>query len=203
MTPSWVGQSIFNLSNPLLDNTLPYAEFDEIPNGKVNIILRGYFQFQEAINFLSKTKLKSWFSIQEKWKQKFKTHLPVVAHLRRGDYLDLASIFCLVSEASYLNACKEFHLDVSKLTWIKNDSSKNQDIPFLEDFILLMNASILLRANSSFSWWAGTLGNGRVFSPLVENRVGMQDVSFVEGNWPRMVDGCNCRSNITDLYLNE
>ena len=72
-------------------------------------------------------------------------------------------------------------------------------LPFLEDFILMMNADVVLRANSSFSWWAATLGRGRILSPLVEDRTGMQDVEFVEGNWPKMVNS----HNITDLQLKD
>jgi hypothetical protein len=205
LTPEWIGKIIFNLSDPPLNMNLPLAGFDEIPNGRVNLTLRGYFQFQDAINYMSRTKLKSWFQMQEHWRQKFTTRLSIAAHLRRGDYAhNHNTIFCLVSEASYVAACKKFRLDENKITWISEETQKTQEaIPFLEDFALLQNADILLRANSTFSWWAGILGNGRVFSPLVENRVGVHDVEFVEGNWPRIADGCNCRTNISDLYVKE
>jgi hypothetical protein len=209
LTPKWIGQDIFNLSDPLLNIPLPPAGFDVIPTGAVNITLSGYFQFQAAIDFMSRSQLKRWFTLQDRWKQRFTTHLSLAAHVRRGDYVNLASIFCLVSENSYISACNKFGLDLTNISWVQDGRQQPShdlvclNLPFLEDFVSLMNADVLLRANSSFSWWAGTLGNGRIFSPLVEDRVGMQDVEFVEGNWPRMVDGRNCRSNISDLHLKE
>ena len=208
LTPSWIGQTIFSLSHPPLDYTLPHAGFDEIPNGRVNIILHGYFQCQAAINLMSKSKLQAWLRPQDRWQRRFTTRLPIAAHVRRGDYIGLSNIYCLVSEASYVAACSKFGLGTD-ISWIQEGSRQQaQDlsaigVPFLEDFMLLMYANVLLRANSSFSWWAGALSNGRVFSPLVEDRVGAQDIEFVEGNWPRMVDGRNCRMNITDLHLKD
>jgi hypothetical protein len=207
-TPGWIGQKIFALSDPPPLSNLPSAGFDEIPNGRVNVVLNGYFQFQAAIDYMSRSKLKTWFQLQNRWKCRFTSRLPIAAHLRRGDYIGLGGVFCLVSECSYTNACNKFGLG-NDITWIQEGNrTPPQDladagIPFLEDFMLLANAGILLRANSSFSWWAATLGNSRVFSPLVEDRTGTQNVDFVEGNWPRMVDGRNCRTNITDLHLKD
>jgi hypothetical protein len=204
LTPKWIGQEIFNLSDPPLDISLPYTHFDEIPNGGTNIVLNGYFQFQDAINFMSRSKLKSWFQMQDHWKQKFTTHLPIAAHLRRGDYVKHNNVFCIVSENSYVVACEKFGLDINKITWMTEETQKTQEhIPFLEDFVLLQNANVLLRANSTFSWWAGVLGNGRIFSPLVEDRLGIQNVEFVEGNWPRIADTRNTHSNISDLIIKD
>jgi hypothetical protein len=207
LTPSWIGQRIFVISDTPLNYTLPRAGFDEIPNGRTNIILHGYFQSQTAMSLLSKSKLQTWFGLQDEWKRKFPTRLAIAAHIRRGDYIGLGNIYCLVNESSYTTACQKFGLDTN-ITWIQEGNRRqNQELvdvgaSFLEDFLLLMNSDVLLRANSSFSWWAGTLGRGRVFSPLVEDRVGLQDVEFVEGNWPRMV-GRNCRMHITDLHLKD
>jgi len=209
LTPPWIGQKIFELSTPLSDHTLPNAGFDEIPNGRVNITLNGYFQNQTAINFMSRHKLKSWLRLRSEWEHRFTTRPLIAAHVRRGDYIGLDNIYCLISESSYITACKKFGFDVNHINWVQEGNKRpTQDlidsgISFLEDFMLLMNANVLLRANSSFSWWAGALGSGRTFSPLVEGRTGMQDVDFVEGNWPRMVDGHNCRSNVSDLHLKD
>jgi hypothetical protein len=61
-------------------------------------------------------------------------------------------------------------------------------LEFMRDFMDLYNADVLFRANSTFSWWAGTLGNAKVYSPIVDGLTGHQkDVKFVEGNWPRCV----------------
>ncbi|MCK9557569.1 MAG: alpha-1,2-fucosyltransferase [Candidatus Cloacimonetes bacterium] len=209
LTPGWIGQRIFSISDQPLDYDLPRSGFDEIPNGRVNIVLNGYFQFQDAINFLSRAKLKTWFRFKNEWRVRFNTHLHIAAHLRRGDYMNLSNIYCLVSEDSYITACKKFGLDHNNIYWVKEGSRKqppdllNLGIPFLEDFMMLVNANNILRANSSFSWWANVLSDGKTFSPVVENRLWMQDVDFVEGNWPRLVDKTNCGENITDLHLKD
>ena len=119
VTPGWIGQRVFAISDSSLDYNLPHTGFDEIPNGRVNIVLSGYFQSQAAINFMSRSKLKSWFRLQDGWKQRFSTYLPITAHVRRGDYVDLSNIYCLVSESSYITACKKFGLDPNNISWIQ------------------------------------------------------------------------------------
>jgi hypothetical protein len=209
LTPGWIGQRIFDISNQPLNYDLPHAGFDEIPNGRINVVLNGYFQSQAAVDMMSRAKLKSWFTLRDKWKQRFQSRPRIAAHVRRGDYVGLSNIYCLVSENSYIAICNKLGLNVADICWVQEGRKEpHQDlidagVPFLEDFITLMNAEILLRANSSFSWWAGTLGDGRIFSPLVENRTGEHDVTFVEGNWPRMVDSSNCHANVTDLHLKD
>jgi len=137
------------------------------------------------------------------------TRLSIAAHIRRGDYIGLSNIYCLVSENSYVTACRKFGLNPDNISWVQEGNHQQaQDlidigVPFLDDFVSLMNADVILRANSSFSWWAATLNTGRVLSPLLEDRTGIQNVEFVEGNWPRMVDGRNCRMHITDLHLKD
>ncbi len=71
---------------------------------------------------------------------------------------------------------------------------------FLRDFFALYNADILFRANSTFSWWAATLGNAQneVYSPVVEGLVGYQNqVKFVKGNWPR----CVSMNSVSDYHI--
>ena len=209
LTPGWIGQRVFNISNQPLDYDLPHAGFDEIPNGRVNITLNGYFQSQTAIDLMSRSQLRSWFRLRDEWQRRFTNRPSIAAHIRRGDYVDLSNIYCLVSENSYITACQKLGLDQNDITWVKEGNRQQpQDlidlgISFLDDFMSLMNADVIMRANSSFSWWAATLGRGRIFSPLVEDRVGMQDVEFIEGNWPRMVDSRNCGMHITDLHLRD
>jgi len=207
LTPAWIGQKVFALTDPPLDYSLPRAAFDEIPNGRINVILHGYFQCQRAMDLMSRLRLRAWFRLRSEWQQRFTTRPAIAAHVRRGDYI--GNIYCLVSESSYAAACLKFGYDPTRITWIQEGNKQQiQDlvdagVPFLEDFLLLANADVLLRANSSFSWWAGTLGRGRIFSPLVEDRVGPQDVEFIEGNWPRMVNSHNCNTHITDLRLKD
>jgi hypothetical protein len=73
----------------------------------------------------------------------------------------------------------------------------------MPSFFKLMTAPVLFRANSTFSWWAATLGTGKVFAPIITGcKGGVKDeycAHFVEGNWPVMA---NNLPN-TNLYLRE
>jgi len=74
----------------------------------------------------------------------------------------------------------------------------------LPSFYRLMTAPILFRANSTFSWWAATLGNGRVFAPVIKDLIGLNNqffhhAEFIEGNWPQMTKA----PVNTDLHLRE
>lgn len=73
----------------------------------------------------------------------------------------------------------------------------------IPSFYLLMTAKVLFRANSTFAWWAATLGHGTVYSPVIKGiRGGVPDAHcdiFVEGNWPVMCES----SNHSDLHIKE
>ena len=80
---------------------------------------------------------------------------------------------------------------------------------FLPDFVVMMRAKNLLRANSTFGWWAHELGsNDRVFCPdvtKVDANQGIQGqkrvpqfVPFVEGNHMPVVP---CIPYLSELRL--
>ena len=121
---------------------------------------------------------------------------PLVAHLRRGDYTTTyANVFCSSDESAYTAAVKEHGWSDMVIHWVREDRPvefKNRGLEYLWliDFTTLMKAKVLFRANSTFSWWAATLGNPQfVYSPVVEGLRGHQtNVQFVSGNIPRCVD---------------
>ena len=202
--PPWIGQQIFELPNHQDPIRLPNIGFDSFPNGRVDISLTGYFQYQEAVDMLSRTKLREWFRIQSRWHNLIK-YVNIAAHLRRGDYLGIQHIFCIVSEQSYINACRKIGKCPSDIFWVREDAPRKEHVPvgleFLPDFLTLVHAKILLRANSTFSWWAGVLSDGEVYSPLVEDKKGHQDVEFIKGNWPRLIDSCNSNTRTSDMHV--
>lgn len=202
-TQPWVGQEIFQLSDkPYMK--LPMAGFDELPSGKVNVTLHGYFIHSDAAKMFSTQKLRQWFKLQPRWYNLVK-QVDVAAHLRYGDYIDLATIYCLIPKESYVKACQKFGLDDKQITWVSEENTNSVKIDgklsFLPDFLTLMTAKTLFRANSSFSWWAAALNNGNVYSPVVEARAGWNDVDFVQGNWPRIADSSRCNCRIDDLHV--
>jgi hypothetical protein len=82
------------------------------------------------------------------------------------------------------------------------DQQFGGNLGILPDWYRLLKAPILFRGNSTFSWWAATLGyHERVFAPVVEFRAGGQehDCDFVEGNWPRFAS----LDFVTDMRIKE
>jgi hypothetical protein len=195
--PEWIGRRVFGLDDPYPSRVLPRSMQDCVPWGQVDIDLFGYFQKTECLSILSRDRLRQWFRIRPQWEAK--AQLPgkpyIAAHLRRGDYVSrYSSLYCTVSRNSYIRACEQFELDASQLVWVSDEWPRpfcDPELDFMSDFLILKHADVLLRGNSTFSFWAGVLSDGRVFSPLVSGLRGEHDVPFVPGNWPRCADFCD------------
>ena len=188
-TPPWLGQQLFKLSDPPISQKLPGNGMDVVKWGQVNIDLAGYFLGEDFLKLTTRKQLRSWFTFQD-WVSGFrKPPKAITAHLRRGDFINIDS-FCVVSKQSYINACLKFGYNSDLITWVSEETQQRnvelerRRLPFLDDFLTLVDASVIFRSNSTFSWWAGVLSNAKVFSPLINNATGVTDVDFVEGNWP-------------------
>ena len=209
--PSWIGEKIFkNVSHPPISKHLKRTPLDEVLWGEVNIDLFGYFQKSHHLDVLSEYKLRKWFTFQDKWLERYTEVNDIVAHLRRGDYeKNYSGNFCIVTKESYIQACQKYGLDYNCVQWLSEenptvDSGTNVNykntnnsmygsgmyedngVSFLPDFFKMINAKVLLRANSTFSFWAGFFNKNKVYSPAVGNKVGFDDVEFVEGNHPQL-----------------
>lgn len=202
-TPPWIGQTLFGLNDHPMGPAMPSIELDKFPTGQTNIDLWGYFQHADCLKYCTRTKLRQWFTFETQFVHEY-PYRPgtVAAHMRRGDYLDMPNIFCTVEETAYLNAIKKHGYAVNQVLWVKESAPRHSPWPqydWLNDFFILYNADVVFRANSTFSWWAATIGHAKkVFSPVVEGKRGShEDVEFVEGNHPRCVD----MSNISDYIL--
>ena len=193
---NWIGRDLFiglDDISPIIKR-LPKTQLDEIPNGRVNIDLWGYYQFEEAFDFLSYSKIKKWLQFKDKWKNMFPKikDYYIACHLRRGDYeTKYSHIYCTVSIESYERALKQRGYNMSDVIWVTEENALiNRDCPydFLPDFFTLMNSDVLFRSNSTFSVWASILGDSMTFAPYVENITGInQDVRFRFGNWHRLL----------------
>ena len=124
--------------------------------------------------------------------------------------------FVQLSRECYSRAAARFGFDPSRAAWEINNPGTRL-LTFTGDvlaaglgttwvslpaFYRLMTARVHFRAVSTFSWWAATLGNARVFSPVIRGmarNVVHDDCEFVEGNWPIMSDN----APNTDLNLKE
>lgn len=178
-----------------------------------------YRQRQEDLIY-TRRQAKQYFRFRpeviERLKILERNRKPVLLNVREGsDYVGAG--FAMVSRQSYLDAARRFGFSEEQCEW-ESDTSSTRLAGFEGDiwssgfctsevaipsFYRLMTAPVLFRANSTFSWWAATLGSGRVFSPIIRGLMGgvgpVYCDKFVEGNWPVMVEN----SPNTDLHLKE
>jgi hypothetical protein len=201
--PDWVGRDIFELTDRSYSRPLPGTS-DPAP-GQTDIRLSGFFQTQRWIRTLSRAEIRKWLVVRPHLLQLCLGVVPskpyTAAHVRRGDYVG-CPFYALVAERSYLRACSEYGLGPID-AWVQESAPRAvAEVPsFLPDFVTLMHASVLLRANSTFSWWAAVLGDADVYSPVVTDHVGEYDADFVRGNWP-MIAGREI-AGVDDLHLPE
>lgn len=194
ITDAWIGEKIFQIEPTW-----------RIHPEKCDRVLSGYFQNQDDIRYTRKD-VREWFKFREPYMEVARQCSPdeLLAHRRVGDYPGYG--FVVVSKKSYTDAAKQFGYDPEKLRFITEENPTQWngfggDLAFLPDFIRLMRARVLFRGNSTFSWWAATLGTAEVYSPVVKGLAGgrEQDCEFVAGNWPQMAN----LDFLSDLYIPE
>ena len=195
-TPKWVGQEVFEdiIDNPITVS-LPTSRLHDVLRCDNNVNLWGYFQSKPFTDFYTEPWVKNLFRVKPKWRDKFYTEkCYAAAHVRRGDFTHPKTMerFCVVTRESYQAAYDQVCCGSLPLQWISDetptiDPTVPAAIDFLPDFMTLINAKVLFRANSSFSFWAGVLTTGAVYSPIVDDLVGVQTVPFGAGNWHKIV----------------
>ncbi len=199
----WLGTKAFELNDKPVSKSLPQHSEVCIEDGMVDFEFRGYAQSQKCMIYTREDILR-YFKLKPQWED-FRNDTPsfLLAHRRVGDYLGYG--YPVVSRKSYYDAIYQFDLN-SNFGFVEEEKPvvsmecEKAGVGFLADFIALCKAVVLLRGNSSFSWWAATLGGMPVYSPVVEGLgAGEHHCKFVEGNHPRF---CNL-SFVTDLYLKQ
>ena len=222
LVPYWEGCKLFiNATEELItDKTpiLPQTECDNVTKrplnrwfGKVDLDIRVFAQSQCYIDYMTRPMCREFLKLKDTWElysPSAQGKPPYSAmHIRRGDYVtpEFRDRYCEVSEDSYKRAIKEFDIPkpvirVSEEMSQPPDNWPDPQLAWLPDFLLLRDAAHLLRANSSFSWWASVLGYGKTYSPVVGKLVGLQDVPFIESNSPTTA---GVFSNQSDLNLKE
>jgi len=212
-TPKWLGQTIFEIDDPLpSDQSLPIRAECESDRwmGQTNIEIRGYCMRQQSLIY-TRRDAKQWFRFRPEIAQAL-GNVPCFhycAHLRHGDFCGTPA-FIPISKEAFLSTCDRFGIPKEQLHFVSEQTAFHVpelvvlDIGFLPDFWTLIHAKVLLRANSSFSWWAATLGGAhRIFAPTLAGIAGSAtpvDVPFVEGNWPSLSPN---HAFCSDLHLSE
>jgi len=213
----WWGRKVFvNAIEPPCSSKLPQTECDGYSSkplgyffGKKDIDLNVFAQHQCYLDFYTRKQAREWLKIKPEFDigpQPLTFAGYSAAHLRLGDYITDPYIrvnYCQVSEESYLRAVERFKIPEPILYVYEGWRTPPVDkhgLDWFADFLLLKNATYLLRANSTFSWWASVLGNAKTFSPIVGRRTGPNDVDFIDGNWPTTAGKFK---NQSDLHLKD
>lgn len=154
-----------------------------------NCIVKGYFQSSKHFP-MYKTSLRGLFSfpkdIAKNLKEKYGDILnarSVVVHARRGDYVPLAPFHGLLPVTYYEKATqiiKESEPDPIFILisddmdfWKSSSMFKDVSCVYLNEsdiisFYVLMNASYIIMANSTFSWWGAYLSHAKkVIAPAM------------------------------------
>ena len=178
---NWIGRDLFEGVNDKSSEGLNLPNIqDEKLDGVTDVHLHGYFQREEHVALLSRKKLKEWFKPRPQWVRK---GFDLIFHKRRGDYIG-NGYYAVVSDKSYDDAAHKFGYDPAKAEVFSDGRDQNL---IYDDFFNLAASRVLFRANSSFSFWAGVLCDGIVYSPVVEDRTGDIDCEFVKGNYPKLM----------------
>lgn len=172
--PTWIGDKIFNINDPA------YCPVDPFDN---TIELDGFFQDEIFVNFWRVSKPMTLLGgfrdlILEKYN---KSPVRACAHLRRGDYCEPFSPFSVIPKEAYLEQLEKLRIPIEDVTWIENKEVRPFVMDDLYDFFTMMNCRLLLRANSSFSWWASELGGPKTYSPSFD---ASGNIVWTEGNPP-------------------
>jgi hypothetical protein len=177
--------------------------------GQVDVNIGGHFMMQRWAGIMDRSELKSHLRVAPHWLDLIgppPARWYIAAHVREGDYLG-HHVYANLTDRAYERACEEHGLPIDHFVWVRQSQPRlvagmSAEFPFLPDFVTLMRASVLLRSNSSFSWWAAVLGDHeKVFSPVVDNHVGWYEAPFVEGNWPRVAHTDRAGIAVEDMHM--
>lgn len=206
----WIGEEVFDIPKAMRpDGVTPDLIWEE--NMRQN---------QDSLIYTRK-QVREWLKIKPELLEKMSSILlhrkPVTLNLRQAaDYVDAGLV--TLSRESYMDAALSRGYYPAQIEWetdlnptrlgcfIGNESASGLGTTWvaLPSFYRLMTAKVLFRANSTFSWWAATLGDAaKVYSPVIRSLKGgvrnqRCDV-WVDGNWPVMADN----APNTDLFLPE
>ena len=123
-----------------------------------------------------------------------------VAHFRRTDISrkNYVGGHSMVSKKSYYTAFSKYDIDPEQVVWVSDEPNfgynyqkeipviGGQRIKWLPDFLKLVFSRRMIRSNSSFSVWAGWMGNSEVYSPWLHTYSPGKEIDFeyVLGNHP-------------------
>lgn len=208
-TDPWVGEQLFEIRHPRCDQLVRPRDENTLVIGESNVSYRSYSQRQHCADYYSLRQIRSWF----RWRMPVFRNLNriapepdvALAHIRRGDYA--GSGYPLVSDKSYFDAFTDARPYLHRLQRVSEDKPMvhpdfTGELAWVPDFFCMSTCQALYRANSSFSFWAGVLGQvhcgTQVFSPIITGKTGgiEHDCAFQPDNWARIAE-LDCVDQIT------
>lgn len=205
-TDPWIGQKIFEIEDPPIEYAFPRMGEHEIELGKGDVSFLGYAQNQKCADYYSLEDIRSWFKLRPEIAQVLSPiRIGLAAHVRNGDYA--GSGYPVVGKEAIVRAAINQGYDPDEIVWFSpeyplSNDALSKEMSFLQDFWDMKTASVLFRSNSTFSWWAGALSDGLVYSPRIDGLKGgieHDDVPFELGNHCKTAD----LPFITDIHLRE
>ena len=155
-------------------------DMEQIYNHLGKVIICGYSQRYEYYSN-NKQNIKKWLKIEDENLYEIPTEDDIVVNVRLGDYVNLgwdlpiAYYEEMLNSEKYKNAyiiCDEpQNPKLNKLVsmgCIIKDNTQYEDKKYIADFIFVKNAKKVIIANSTFSWWAAFLGEGKVYYPYIK-----------------------------------
>lgn len=177
---------------------------DEIPT-KPNVDITGCYQYSHHVAQYSKSDCLRYFEMFDSYKKLFPYNPEekyVAVHVRRGDYVGWCKDWsCTISSKSYEKILQRSNPNGYEIRWVydptvldwkysrySSHDGRCKEFKWLSDFMLLVNSEILIRANSTFSLWAGVFHQGsQIYSPRIDNLSGLEvDVNFEPSNCCRV-----------------
>ena len=205
--PPWVGEKIFDI--PHADRT-PAIQCDKVEIDCMH-------QDQASLIY-TRSQLKQWLRIRPEVLEQLhpitQNRKTVLLDVRRGhDFIGAGLVSlglpCYVEAAAqrgYGPEDCEWEIDTAstRLPYFQGDvtaAGLGTTWVSLPAFYRMMTAKVHFRSNSTFSWWAATLGNAEVYSPVIRGMTGgvpdQHCTTWVQGNWP------TTNSAFTDFHLAE
>ena len=204
----WRSQFARTLSKRYQENTLGESQFSRsnLDGWKIRGFFQDYRVAEEFITTFGKTAitLKSESSTLTTLTEELKLKRVLGIHVRRGDYLNYQDSFGLLSRDYYLDAYKtisetksfskvmiftdspDLVEDLRSHLKIESQIVSPSELSTSETMILMSRCSGLITSNSTFSFWAATLG--------IDLEVVIPDPWFKsKDSWLRSADFANPR----------